>query len=180
MIKSALLLYSAFYLAYFLLRTTKLLTFFNVLLNINKFSHPYTIHMKKILLAFLVGTATLAVTSSCTKEYYDVVPSITMVYQRTANQWGVDELDTDYVDLNVPELRDYYVNQGIVNVAISFDDEQTYFAVPTTLDGIAYSYDYTTGSVRLYAQDPIEGGIAVPIPQHLFIKISLTEADFVQ
>src|SRR5690606_34509942 len=88
-------------------------------------------------------------------------------------------LDTDYVDLNVPELRDYYVNQGIVNVAISFDDEQTYFAVPTTLDGVAYSYDYTTGSVRLYAQDPIlDSGIAVPIPQHLFIKISLTEADF--
>ena len=106
--------------------------------------------MKKILLAFLIGTATLAVTSSCTKEYYDVVPSITMVYERTANQWGVDELDTDYVDLNVPELRDYYVNQGIVNVAISFDDEKIYFAVPTTLDGVAYSYDYTTGSVRKF------------------------------
>lgn len=104
-----------------------------------------------------------------------------MVYERTANQWGVDDFDTDYVDLDVPELRDYYVNQGIINVAISFDNEKTYFAVPTTLDGVAYSYDYTTGSVRLYAQDPIlEDGVSVPIPEHLFIKISLTEADFVQ
>ncbi|PRD45587.1 hypothetical protein [Sphingobacterium haloxyli] len=138
--------------------------------------------MKKILLAIFIGTATVAVTSSCTKEYYDtVVPSITMVYERTASQWEVDDLDTDYVDLNVPELTDYYVNQGIVNVAISFDDEETYFAVPTTLDGVSYSYDYTTGSVRIYAQDPIlEDGVPVPIPQHLFIKISLTEADFVQ
>src|SRR5690606_16290678 len=125
--------------------------------------------MKKFLLTFLIGTATLAMTSSCTKEYYDtVVPSITMVYERTANQWRVDDLDTDYVELAVPELKDYYVNQGIVNVAISFDNEQTYFAVPTTLDGVAYSYDYTTGSVRIYAQDPLwEEGIAVPIPEHL-------------
>lgn len=138
--------------------------------------------MKKLLLTFLIGTATLAMTSSCTKEYYDtVVPSITMVYERTASQWRVDDLDTDYVDLSVPELTDYYVNQGIISVAISFDNEQTYFAVPTTLDGVAYSYDYTTGSVRIYAQDPIlEDGISVDIPEHLVIKVSLTEADFVQ
>jgi len=141
--------------------------------------------MKKLLLTFLIGTATLAVTSSCTKEYYDTVPSITMVYERTANQWQVDEVDNEYrglyIDLDVPELTNYYVNQGIVNVAVSFDNEQTYFAVPTTFDPVAYSYDYTTGSVRIYAQDPIlDQDFSVTPPEHVVIKISLTEADFVQ
>lgn len=141
--------------------------------------------MKKILLAFLVGTATLAVTSSCTKEYYeeyyDMVPSITMVYERTANQWGVDDYGTDYLDLEVPELTNYYKDQGIVNVAISFNDEQTYLAIPTTFDAISYSYDYTTGSVRIYAQDPIlEDGVTITPPAHIHIKISLTDADFVE
>ncbi|WP_437921733.1 hypothetical protein [Sphingobacterium sp. LRF_L2] len=136
--------------------------------------------MKKILLAFLIGTATLAVSSSCTKEYYDVVPSITMVYERDANQWTSQSAINKYVDLNVPELTSYYVSQGIVGLAISFDNEATYNTLPATIDGVSYNFDYTTGSVRVYAQDPIYTNGEISVPEHVFIKVSLTEADFVQ
>lgn len=136
--------------------------------------------MKKILLALLIGTATLATTSSCTKEYYDVVPSITMVYTRTASQWASQSINTKYVDLNVPELTDYYVDQGIVTVAISFDGEKTYNGIPATINGISYSYDYTTKSIRIYAQDPINANVPVLVPANIHVKVSLTKADFVQ
>ncbi|SFT17920.1 hypothetical protein [Sphingobacterium wenxiniae] len=139
--------------------------------------------MKKILLACLIGTSSLLTLNSCTKEYnnYDMVPSITMVYERTANQWQTHASQDKYLDLNVPELKSYFVDQGIVNIAISFDNEKTYLAIPATFDGVAYSYDYTTGSVRIYAQDPIyEDGISITVPSKVVIKISLTESDFVQ
>lgn len=143
--------------------------------------------MKKILLALLIGTATLAATSSCTKEYYDVVPSITAVYSRTASQWGTQITETKtgkyitrYVDLTVPELSDYYVDQGIVALAISFDGEKTYNGLPATINGISYTYDYTTKSVRIYAQDPILADVPVNVPDKVFVKVSLTKADFVQ
>ena len=136
--------------------------------------------MKKFLLALLIGTATLATTSSCKKEYYDVVPSITMVYQRTANQWESLSKNTKFVDLNVPELKNYYVNQGIVTLAISFDGEKTYNGLPATINGISYSYDYATGSVRIYAQDPINADVPVLVPERVHVKVSLTQSDFVQ
>lgn len=136
--------------------------------------------MKKILLALLIGTATLATTSSCTKEYYDVVPSITMVYQRVANQWESESINTKFVDLDVPELKSYFVKQGIVTLAISFDGEKTYNGIPATINGISYSYDYETGSVRIYAQDPINANVPVLVPARIHIKVSLTESDFVQ
>lgn len=136
--------------------------------------------MKKILLALLIGTATLTVGTSCTKEYYDVVPSITMVYERTADQWQSTSARDKHVDLSVPELTDYYVDQGIVSLAISFDSENTYYTLPATIRGVSYNFDYTTGSVRVYAQDPIYSDGTVTVPQRVFIKVSLTEADFVE
>jgi len=135
--------------------------------------------MKKILLALLIGTATLATTSSCTKEYYDVVPSITMVYERTANQWqGTD--NQAFLTLPIPELTNYYVQQGLVSVAYSDDKEQTYQSIGTK-SGAAYTFKYKVGELTLKAEDPILGkDIFVKVPERIFIKVTLTRADFVQ
>ncbi len=135
--------------------------------------------MKRFLLAFLIGTAALASTSSCTKEYYDVVPSITMVYERTADQWqGTD--NQAYLTLSVPELTAYYVQQGVVNIAYSDNGESTYKSIGTQ-GGAAYSYEYSVGEIIIKAEDPIlEGGIYVEVPQRIFIKVTLTDADFVE
>ncbi|PRD54748.1 hypothetical protein [Sphingobacterium gobiense] len=134
--------------------------------------------MKKILLAIFIGTATLAATSSCTKEYYDTVPSITMVYERTADQWeGTD--NQAYLTLSVPELTEYYVQQGVVNIAYSDDGERTYKSIGTQ-QGAAYTFEYRVGSVTIKAEDPILGSdIFVEVPERIFIKVTLTDADFV-
>jgi len=139
--------------------------------------------MKKFLFSFLIGAITLTAFNSCTKEYntYETVPSITMVYERNANQWQTFSSKDKYLDLSVPELTNYYVRQGIVGLAISFDGENTYNTIPATIEGIAYSFDYTSGSVRIYAQDPIyDDNVTITVPANIFIKVSLTEADFVE
>ncbi|MBB2952465.1 hypothetical protein [Sphingobacterium sp. JUb56] len=138
--------------------------------------------MKRILLALLIGGATLTSLSSCTKEYVTPV-SKTMVYERSANQWqsSGNITKSKYVDLGVPELSNYYVDQGVITLAMSFDNEKTYNAIPATIDGVSYNYDYTTGSIRIYAQDPIfENGTIIEVPTHVFVKVTLTQADYVE
>ena len=133
--------------------------------------------MKKILLAFLIGTTTLAVTSSCTKEYYDVVPSITSVYTVTSNNWTADGRNNAYIDLDVPELTNYYIEQGIVNIALSFDNEITYHTNGAIHNEVAYRFDYSDGLIRIYAA----GTNAINrIPQSVVVKVSLTESDYIQ
>lgn len=136
--------------------------------------------MEKYLI-ILVGAVLMVTTSCTTKEYYDVVPSISIIYQKTDSQWSEFDTYNIYTDLDVPELTRYYVEQGIVNVAMSFDNESTYNGLPATIDGVSYSYDYAVGSIRIYAQDPImEEGIEINIPERVHFKVSLTEARYVE
>jgi O-glycosyl hydrolase len=126
-----------------------------------------------LLVAFISGCTT--------KEYYEVVPSMTIIYQKTASQWMENSTYDVYTDLAIPELTKYYVEQGIVTVALSFDNENSYNGLPATIDGVSYSFDYRTGNIRIYAQDPImEEGIEVFIPERIHLKVSLTEANYVE
>lgn len=142
--------------------------------------------MKRILLTLVLATVSAAIFSSCTKEYYDqyydLVPSKTFIYEKTASRYPWEGTDNAaFFTLPLPELTQYYINQGIVSVAISPDNETTYQAIPATIEGISYSYDYQVGSVRIYAEDPImEPGSFVNPPNNLVIKISLTDADWVE
>lgn len=136
--------------------------------------------MKKILLALLLGTAALATTSSCTKEYItNYLPSQTIIFEREEGDWeGAD--NQAHLVLPVPELTDYYIKQGVVTVAYSYDNEGTYHSIGTK-EGVAYSYEYSVGSVTITAQDPIlEDGTFVPVPEKMFIKVTLTDADWVE
>lgn len=140
--------------------------------------------MKRILLSFVLATVSAAILSSCTKEYYetyyDTVPSKTMVYERSASSWqNTSDPARKYVDLPVQELTQYYLNQGIVTVAMSVDNEESYQAIPATIDAISFSYDYVVGSVRIYAEDPLMGA-AISVPANAVFKVSLTEADWVE
>ncbi|TDS16285.1 hypothetical protein [Sphingobacterium paludis] len=135
--------------------------------------------MKKILLAFLLGTATLAVGTSCTKEYYDTIfPSFTLVYQRTADQWqGTD--NQAILRLSVPELTLERLRQGVVTVAYSDDNEVTYKSIGTQ-SGQSYSFQYGVGYVDIKAEDPILGDFFVEVPETIFIKVTITDADYVE
>ncbi|KGE15687.1 hypothetical protein [Sphingobacterium deserti] len=134
--------------------------------------------MKKILLAFLLGTATLAVGTSCTKEYYDtVLPSFTLVYERTADQWeGTD--NQAVLRLLVPELTLERLRQDVVTVAYSDDNEVTYKSIGTQ-SGKSYSFQYGVGYVDIKAEDPILGDFFVEVPPRIFVKVTITSADFV-
>lgn len=137
--------------------------------------------MKKTLLLLLIATTVFL--SSCTKEYndyYDLVPTITMVYQQDEADWKGTENDA-YITLKVPELTKYYIDQGVISVAISVDNEKTYYTIPSTFDGVSYSYRYGVGEITIRAQDPIlDEEIFVNVPDKAFIKVSLTEADWVE
>lgn len=139
--------------------------------------------MKKAILGLALCGVAMVTMPSCKKEYneyYQVVPSKLMVYKANANQW-TGSGNRLYIDFNVPELTKYHMDQGIVTVAMSADQEATYSALPAVIDAQSYTFDYTVGNVRVYLEDPImEEGIDVAPPANAVFKIGLTEATFVE
>ncbi|WP_257657519.1 hypothetical protein [Parapedobacter lycopersici] len=137
--------------------------------------------MKRLLLLF-IGASTAAALSSCTKtELVENTANRSYVYTILQNQWQWDNGVTYqvYYDKAIPALTDYYLLEGSVNVAISFDDEASYDILPTTFNGVAYSVNYTVGNVTIYAEDPLaDSEIEVPLPENAVVKVILSEADF--
>ncbi|MGV3761082.1 hypothetical protein [Parapedobacter sp.] len=138
--------------------------------------------MKKYL-TLVVGLITIIGISSCTKEYYDTVPSQTFIYQIDQNSWEWEN-DVSYQVFHtktLPELTDYYLLEGGVSVAISFDGENSYDILPTTFNGIAYSVNYEVGAVTIFAEDPLaDAGIEIPLPDAAVVKVILSESDFIR
>lgn len=137
----------------------------------------------KTYLTLAVGLVGLAGLTSCTKEYYSPPPNKTFIYTISTDDWSWDEgvLNQIYYDIDLPELTDYYVDQGVVSVSISVDDEISYNILPATIMGTSYSVNYTTGFVTIYAEDPIfDPDFEVPIPDRTIkVKITLSEADYI-
>lgn len=138
--------------------------------------------MKKPL-TLVAGFLVVLGVSSCTKEYYDVVPNKTFVYTIQPNEWSWDEGVSNqiYYDIDLPELTDYYVTQGLVSVAMSDNGESSYDILPSTFGGTAFSVNYTTGFVTIYAEDPIaDPDYEVPIPTAtMTVKITLSDAEYI-
>jgi len=139
-------------------------------------------NMKKYL-TLVVGLITIVGMTSCTKEYYDTVRSQTFIYPISQNGWTwQDNVSYQvYHTKALPELTDYYLLEGGVNVAISFDGENSYDILPTTFNGIAYSVNYTIGAITIFAEDPLaEADIEIPIPDPAVVKVILSESDFIR
>ncbi len=139
--------------------------------------------MKKIL-ATMIGMVALLTLSSCEKtniiENFYPNPNRSFVYTIFSNQW-TDNGYRIFHTLNLPELTNYYIKQGGVSVAMSFDNEQSYDILPATFDGVAYSVRYSLGKVTIYAEDPlIDQSILVPIPDKVMVKIILSETDYIE
>lgn len=121
--------------------------------------------------------------SSCEKtqiiENFYPLPNKTYVYTVSGNSW-VGNTNRISHQINLPELTNYFLLQGGVAVAISFDNEASYDVLPATIDGVAYSVNYSIGKVVLFAEDPImEPGITVNPPASLKVKIILSESDYI-
>lgn len=176
--KSSIKTDGAFFYGVFFDNCFKPLTFFNVfikkrtilLIKLN------TIHMKKILLAFLLGTATLAVGTSCTKEYItNSLPGISFTTNVTSNQWVEESPGIYSVNLDFPELDARYFDSGSVQVAIQLNSTpNTYDIVPATINNVHYSVNYAVGSVILFAENRNINPIS---PENMIVKVTLTDAD---
>lgn len=136
---------------------------------------------KYLTLCLGLGLAGILAFSAC--ETTNVYPntSKSFIYSINTNQWADHEFWISHT-INLPELTDYYVQQGNVSVAISFDDEESYTALPATFDGVSYWVNYARGRVTIYAEDPLfDDNILIPLPEEqVKVKIVLTEADYVE
>ena len=94
---------------------------------------------------------------SCTKHVTQVVDqAFSAVYTIHSTDWKVDTypsagspLNQYAVNLNVPEIDDQIVNQGGVDVYLSFDGGVTYDALPETVNGVSYNALHSKSNVYI-------------------------------
>lgn len=137
---------------------------------------------KSIAMSAMVFVGLISL-SSCEKtqiiENFYPNPNKSFIYSINPNQW-TDRGYQIYHVINLPELTKYYIQQGGVSVAVSFDNEQSYDILPATFNGVAYSVRYSLGRVTIYAEDPLyDTNVMVPIPNKVMVKIILTETDYI-
>lgn len=89
---------------------------------------------------------------ACTKT---VTQSVNQVYSATytinPGDWAVDNSGLFYykVDISVPEIDDVVVQNGGVEVYLSFDGGTTFDAIPETIAGISYNAIHQVGGVTV-------------------------------
>lgn len=136
--------------------------------------------MRKLLLASVITSIVILTLSSCTKEYFnEYLPGRTFIYERTADQWRGDNNDA-FLELQIKELDTQLMLQGSVTIAMSSNNEATYYTIPATINGVAYSFEYSRGKIIIKAQDPVLEDFDVTVPDLSVFKITLTDADFVE
>lgn len=137
--------------------------------------------MKKIV-CILLGISFLMGFSAC-EDKDDAVPlnpNVAFIVELDANGWTRESNSLIRFDIPLQDLSDYYMDQGGVSVALSFDNEGSYDILPATFEGVSYSINYTTGWITVYAADPLaDDSITIDFPNgNIVAKIILTETDY--
>ena len=132
--------------------------------------------MKKILLfALIIGGALFV--ASCTKQYNQVVPNQTIIFDLKSSDWGsADGGKNDTVVLKAPQIDKFFNQSGAVLVSLTFDNGATYEPIPYVFDNVNYSYIYTEGAIELFAQSS-DGTAVIPIPPASSAKVTFVPAD---
>ncbi|MEZ0454398.1 hypothetical protein ACR78Z_11970 [Sphingobacterium thalpophilum] len=147
--------------------------------------------MKRLLLAALIGTATLVSFSSCKKEYINnPLPGVTYKFSVPGDdyQWKTEGNPRTFV-ISVPfrEIDAKYFDYGQVSVAISFKDSPDFYInlgannVPTKLGPYNFRVEYSftdgniDGDLNIYA-DYLGTGTATP-PPPFTAKVTLTDGE---
>lgn len=136
--------------------------------------------MKKILLAFAVASASLMTLNSCTKEYItNYLPGVSYTPTISPDKWSKlsDNSNIYLTTLDFRELDRQYYETGTVQVALEFNHAKgIYNAIPATINGIHYSFEYRIGSINILAEI-LPGGTTLDIDSNIKAKITLTDAD---
>ncbi|WP_028298887.1 hypothetical protein [Olivibacter sitiensis] len=138
--------------------------------------------MRKTLLLLLIGTFGLGTFSGCTKtEYVDnmINPNRTYIRILTPGNWQRLSNNLVKYDVALPALGSYYTDD-LVSVALSFDGEASYDILPATIDGLAYSVNYSEGWVTVFIQDPLNEDFLVPAPtSSVYMKVVISESEYI-
>ena len=125
-----------------------------------------------------IGILTLFVSlafASCTKQVISD-QAYSAVYNIHSNAWVTTDGSLSYsTDITVPELNNAILNNGAVEVYLSFDNGTTYETIPEVFSGIAYGsvHQYQTVTIDLHA---VNGGtISAPVGT-IVAKIVLVNA----
>ena len=141
--------------------------------------------MKKYLF-LMIALVGLVGFSGCKKtEVVEtaIMPNRTFIYTVSPDDWVLsDNNSTLQHDINLPELEQYYLDQGNVSVAASFDGEGSYDLLPSTFGGLSYAVNYAIGSVLITAKDPLaDPNVTIEKPTgEIVFKVVLSDSDYVE
>jgi hypothetical protein len=133
--------------------------------------------MKRILLALVITALSVTIFSSCTKEYYTTPTTQTYLYDITPQQWSRVDGTSDIfqIILSTPAVSNLIIDEGMVNVAISYDsDPDFYEIIPAEIADYSFSANYAAnpGETTIYARHLNRNPIS---PDALRVKISVSE-----
>lgn len=100
----------------------------------------------------ILALSTLFFFGACTKT---VTQSVNQVYSTTytinPGDWKLDNSGLFYyrIDLSVPEIDNVVVQNGGVQVYLSFDGGTTFDAIPETIAGITYNAIHQAGTLTV-------------------------------
>lgn len=125
--------------------------------------------MKRILFTLCLAIVVLTV-SSCQKDN-NVAPAARTIFTSTTNFTSTDGGLTYSADVSVPEIDNYYNNNGAVLV---YQDtgNSNYAQLPFVYNGYTFSFTYTGGHVYIDAQDS-NGTSTISKPNNINLKIVL-------
>lgn len=107
-------------------------------------------------------------------------PNTAFVVTLDPDGWERVENSLLAFDIPLQDLSEYYMLQGGVAVALSFDNEQSYDVLPTTFGAQSYSVNYAIGLVTVYIEDPLaDPNVVIDFPtSDIVAKIILTTTDY--
>jgi hypothetical protein len=142
--------------------------------------------MKKILT--LVCCTILLAATSCTKKY-EVTPNRTVFFNVKAglaptggwiatNNGGSPayQVTLGGNTNELPELDDFTQHNGAVLVYISYDNGDTYEAVPENFAGTSFSFIHSTNTITITSQSS-SGNAAVLPTQDIYVKVVLIDSN---
>lgn len=124
---------------------------------------------------FLLITISIIAFTGCKKDEL-IVPNRTIVTEIRSGNWvAEDEGRTLSYAIDMPEIDDYFNQNGGVLVYISFDG-QTYEPVPQVFDGVSFLYYSTAGQIVMQLQSADGVSTVDPPGATVTVKIVLIES----
>lgn len=127
---------------------------------------------KYLVLLVMVGVITLA---GCKKQEI-VIPNRTIITEISGGDWVSEDGGITFsANIDMPEIDDFFNQNGGVLVYISFDG-QTYEPVPQVYDGVSFLYITTPGEIVLQLQNYDGEGTVNPPAGTITVKIVLIDS----